>query len=708
MISAKNFENPIQKYKFYPNQSILVILNNFGLDIYRTLPEFEKVFTITPQLLNNKQVIDFTIDQYSKQIVVSTNKPKIHVFEISENNDFKPFTAFNPVSTNINKMRIFKTKLNVEACFNNFRAIYDGDYKNEVSAKKSPLDIIFKSSFTHLFTMAENFNKIQKLEHMIIQNSPIYVLTVLDDKRLRFAFNSITEFLNIDTSGFIDKEDYRIVDFDQNETLNKLRLIYKGKEETGIIQLDMKKLSQNITECFYLNYSLMIIKEMTLNLKLGFFNTKNKFKEVKKQLLIFLENIELEEDEENIVTLRQFIKFGVLNNPKFLDFFENIDMKKLNELYKSINQLFDVVIDFFTESLLPGFDRIRLVVSNLKGMMESLDSNTLGNFDVKKLEDFSKNFFALSKSIQKLFTMINDKKLHVLNFLLFLFKMKIKTINSLSYLENPETRAFYESLLDYEFLLNYLSSEESIFLDDLIGSFDQTALYQEQTENNNIPLSDELSKKFKELEMKIHISEKASVQTNSDGMKEEQSIKTLFQKIDTNVNSLMKELKMMFGNNISKDYQVSFGENINYIDLGRYNNNTKLFIIERTDSFFFFKMTEKQTTFTKIVVKELNSRKITGFRYNNITNRLILMLMSVNEGKTEVKEIFLNDLNFEIFEAKESKQLINTLNTLKPNETRLLKSSLYIDPQLKGHIDIQSNETGIWGFASDSRIAVYK
>lgn len=556
IISAKTLTDPPQRCEFLDKEAIIGVVSEAGLEIYRVKPQFERIALITSTELGNSNVRDFIIDPIGQLVIVSTDKPKVQVFKLTEDEDRRPYIIFNDADSPVIGLNVMKTKYNVKSSYHSFQRLNDSD----VSIQETSYNVaekIFKSSFTHLFTIKENLNKIQKLESLIDQKNQIYILYSVDGKKIKASLNSLIDLFTLDLSEHVESRDFQILSIDQSECLGRLNVIARVDKENGTsdfvnVVLGFKQLSENIDEFFCLNYSLALVKEFFLNLKLGFFNAKTKFKDIGKRVSGFLGELHIDEPE-NLTELRWFIKLGHRSTENLPSFFEILDMKKLAEFHQFVLQNFSIVEDFVSESLRPGLSKIQVILEDTKRIIIGLNIRDNNLMEITTLEGFMNTVRLLSRAIDRLFYRISAKKLELLNFFLFLFKWKMKNSANLKFTENPEYLKYHNALLDFKLLLQYLDSQASICLDDLAADCDTELLVHPTEPRQDVSLSTELVDKFKSLQVKLGLPVTDGT-SESDGnhmaLETGECIRDLFRKVDTGFAALNKSLKGSFLNSV--------------------------------------------------------------------------------------------------------------------------------------------------------------
>lgn len=704
-------ENP-KKCEFLEGQAIIGVVTEVGLEIYRVKPQFERISLINTSELNNAGIRDFIIDPVGQLIIISTDKPKVQVFKLTEDEDRRPYIIFNDADTAVKGFRVMQSGFNIKSSYHSFQRIHDRDI-NMPEASYSVVEKIFKSSFTHLFTIKENLNKIQKLESLIDIKNQIYFLYCIDGLKIKASLNSLIDLFTLDLSEFIEGT-FEILSIDSGAEIDKLNILVKSTMEEGRINVSsvcfkFDQLSDNIDEVFCLNYSLALVKEFLLNLKLGFFNAKTKFKEIGKKVQAFIGEMNIDE-VSNLEELRWFIKFGYRSTENLPSFFEILDMKKLAEFHQFVLQNFGIVEDFVSESLKPGLSKILVILEDTKRINSRLNINSQSFIDVDAIDTFINSLRVLSKAIDQLLYRITDKKLEILNFFLFLFKWKMKSSANLKYNENPEYLKYYNALLDFKLLIKYLSSYSSICLEDLSAACESEIIVVNNENETVTEVDPKTDDQFKNLYKQLGLSPLNDRNDNQDKnmiVETGECIKDLFRKVDGGLVTLMKSLKSSFLNNIRKTSSNILIPNLVEVDIFDFSCNNKILLgaLDRSGDqlYLIIKKYDHTCVFTLKLPHGLGEN-VSNFEFNSRENELVFSLYNKLENIYDIKFLNLNLLpdikkpGLEDISNDQSKHVEVIIN-----ETNI---GFKTDFSFKGINSIRFNQEGMWLVVRENQLSI--
>ena len=715
-ITSLIFSEDPTKIKFLKSENLLGVQTKKSIDIYRIFPKLEKISEIHENLHSaNCEPYDFNFANNGSSIIYSNSKKRVFIKKIEKNQ--KPYNLFKQISnTNIKNFQFVETQNKIDSKYNCFKGIsYDLNIKDK---KNNILDKIFNCSFTHLYTFRDNLTKIEKLENIIDNKENIQIVSSINlNGNISICFNFVFDFLKIDLQNFFEIKMNSDLEYLFSPSLDFIYIFVKEKKIMNdkelfclnFCQIDIKFLKKNLEELFFISYNISSIKAIIMNLRLGYFKAKSDFKEVSMKLKSFLAELELDEGD-NLDNFINFIKFGICQEDIIKSFFECFGLNKLNDFNEMINTKFDIILDFFRESFLPGLKRISAILQDLKLIDKKYKYENLNFFEDKILEETLEYISFAQKAVKEIIKMIFKKITQLKNFFLFLFKKKIKTRNGVnSEEEDIQFKQYIESELDFQNLLEYLKNMESITLKDLLITLDSSIfIYKEEKENkgerkNNLELENiDLINLFKDLRTDLGLKNYEEKKKKKIDIINELSLIGIIREFEKR----LKKFNPFFGNEILKNFKFVNHQNFlkdsnteiyNKIILDKNENIT--FLFSEKNIFYILKKINSENFLMKLNLEFLSIKKKHIFSYNKKKNDLYItdnnnnenILFSLNLNQFQFQKIkFENNLQFDFQNFKgyivsrniiQGVQTFNRrINFLNNNDDELI--SLFYDNRL--------------------------
>lgn len=702
-------EEPL-KIKFLKSENLIGVQTKKSIEIYRIFPKLQKISEIHENLhSSNCEPNDFNFAKNGKSIIYSNSKKRVFIKTIEKNENQKPYSLFKKISTNnLSNFQFVNTKKKIDSKFNCFKGIsFD---LNEKEKKNNRLDDMLNCSFTHLYTFRDNLTKIEFLENLIDNKEKIKVVSAISENGdVNVCFNYVFDFLKIDLKNFIDVSPNCEFDYVFS---NDLKFIYFfGKEKRGgsdkeifdlnFFCIDCRFFEMNLEELFFISYNISSIKAIIMNLRLGYFKAKSNFREVSMKIKNFLAELDLDE-EENLINFTNFIKLGICKEEKITSFFEIFGLKKLTDFHEMINNKFDILLDFFRESFLPGLKRISAILQDLKLIDKKYKNENLNFFENNILEETLEYISFGQKSVSKLIKIIFKKITQLKNFFLFLFKKKLKIRNGAnSEEEEIQFKQYVQSEVDFENLLEYLRSIESITLKDLLTDFDSSIFtYDKTKKNNNLELTNNsLIDMFKDIRNDLGLKNMKKETKNEIEILNQLSLIGIIKEIENR----LKKFNPFFEKEILKNFKLHKNRNIlknsetdifNKILLDDQKNI--IFLFSEKNLFYILKKISSENFLIKLNLNFLSIKKKHQFSYNEKNNNLYItdnnnnnnFLFVLNLNQFKFSKIKLQNLNFDIVRGidvdinmvKCTKRFDRRISFLNNNDNELI--SLFYENKL--------------------------
>lgn len=478
-IIALNIKEKVIKAEFLINSNLLGIVFPKSLAIYRIDSNFNKIFEYQERGFGNDDyIVDFAFSPSGQKVCLTFQKGKTICLNIENQDSEKRQTQ---IFSNSSDPSMFihwtSTKNVIQTNFDCFRMIKEDQ---NLKSQKNYLYNYVKPSFSHVFADKGNLLKIQAFEDMMENAGFFTILSMFEqNKKIKLSFDGILEFSETDLSNYFPIEllsNMRYFWLDDYKSLNIIGINPTSDNQfcsLVLYSLDTSNFNQYMREIFSFSWILGNLKESDTNIKLGIFKSRTILKTQKEAFSNwFSETLRHNQDLPHII--KYFAQTGNTKSDDLFNFLKEIDVKMMLNLAENMNKFLKSLFEFFFECIYSQYQRIGAFLRDLKNASIQLKSKNvilLPLCEIIELEVLIENVIQTTEIVIK---KILHKKLQIKNFFLFCFKSKFKLSGKTK--DRTEHKNFHDAIVDFELLFEFLSSRESMFLDDLNADYNNVCL----------------------------------------------------------------------------------------------------------------------------------------------------------------------------------------------------------------------------------------
>jgi hypothetical protein len=692
IVISKPLAQRMLKQSFVSGKELITLMFKNSFEVYRVDGSLHKIAQIDKsQIGMNISAADYVWSPDGLTFCYSTSKPKVFCYNLGDPSiEKRTISSFNDSRKIVYNLRWFDSKYDILASYDCLRSLEDTEKKSK-NPSQNLLESFLKCSYSHVFAMKEILNKIQTLEGLITKGGKITVLSGIDqDWILRLSFNGVLDFGKIQVGKYILLPDEtKNMKYEFSNDFSKLYFMYlvqnnselagRNRFNLELTIIDCSDFSTHFKEYFLAFFSLQNIKEILSNVRIGYYSSKTTINEIRTKLKNFFGETDVME-EETLNELKNLIQWKS-EGDTFLKFFENIDLKRLYELSESINNNFNILIDFFMESFYPSLQRASAYLQDLKHLMTYFECRKIDHINAEYINTMDTHLVAAMKTVHSLIEIIINKKLELKNFCLFCFKWKIKASPNAKNMESEEFRAYNESVFDFEILLKYLSSTKSIFLDDLIfSSEDEPLLKDELVQRSSLSIFDknfEFEQEILEKELDLVI-DKNQANTRSPIRK---GLKEILRTVESSLTPLFEDFIKSISNKVTLQSKTTLlegvGEDFDF-DLSKGRDKVVCSSLIQNNLFVYFNLQSDIISVNRPIYLNSNQQvpiHLYSFDYNNF----MLSLINISSDATHhrLQRFDLNDF------WKDSTPIISE----QLNEERVILEKVLKSPFITAHAE---------------------